>query len=499
MTTAVRVRYAPSPTGIPHVGNIRTALFNWLFARHMGGSFIVRIEDTDQARKVEGAVEAILESLAWLGIDWDEGPEAGGQGERGAFGSYFQSRRKETGLYERYARQLVDGGHAYVCDCTPQRLDTMREAQRAAGQAPGYDRRCRNLDAQVRAAQAANSDPKVVRFKIPETGETTFHDLIRDDVTFRNALLDDFVLLKSDGYPTYHLANVTDDHLMEITHVLRAEEWLPSTPRHVLLYQALGWTPPLFAHLPMILGPDRSKLSKRHGATALLEYRDQGFLPSAMLNFLALLGWSLDDKTEMFTSDELIKQFDIERIGKTGAIFNKEKLEWLNGVYVRKLSAVELAQSMTPFLEAQSGLPPDVTRPVDQAYLARIVPLVQERVKRLNEAAELTSFFFSDGPAPQAADLVQKGMDNAATHRALEAAMARLGAIVPWDAPSLEQALRALAEELQVKTGQLFGALRFAATGSKATPPLFDTLAVLGRERVLLRLRRAVQTLAAQA
>ncbi|MSQ26392.1 MAG: glutamate--tRNA ligase [Dehalococcoidia bacterium] len=497
MSTAVRVRYAPSPTGIPHVGNIRTALFNWLFARHMGGSFIVRIEDTDQARKVDGAVEAILESLAWLGIDWDEGPERDGCGERGAYGSYFQSRRKEEGLYDRYARQLVNGGHAYVCDCTTERLDSMREAQRAAGQPPGYDRRCRNLAAQARAAQAANGSPKVVRFKVPESGDTSFHDLIRDEVSFQNDLLDDFVLLKSDGFPTYHLANVVDDHLMEVTHVMRAEEWLSSTPRHVLLYDAFGWTPPLFAHLPMILGSDRSKLSKRHGATSLLEYRDEGFLPEAMLNFLALLGWSLDDKTEKFTSDELIKHFAIERIGKTGAIFNKEKLEWFNGVYVRQMPATGLARRMTPFLEGKGGLPADVSRPIDQAYLSRIVPLVQERVKRLDEAAELTGFFFSDGIAPQAADLVQKGMDGAATRGALEAALARMEALAAWDAPALEQALRALAGELQVKTGQLFGALRFAATGSKATPPLFDTLAVLGRERVLRRVRRAAQALAA--
>ncbi len=307
----VRVRYAPSPTGYPHVGNIRTALFNWLFARHSGGSFIVRIEDTDVNRKVEGATEAILDGLKWLGIDWDEGPEVGGN-----YGPYFQSQRLEH--YQKIAQLLVKGGHAYPCYCSEERLARMRKemAERKESMR-SYDRHCRDLSPAERTKLEAQGIIPVIRFKTPLEGETRFNDLIKGEVVFDNSTLDDFVLLKSDGYPTYHLANVTDDHLMKITHVLRADEWLSSTPRHTLLYNALGYQPPLFAHLPMILGTDRSKLSKRHGATAITEYRDQGYLPQAMMNFLALLGWSLDDRTELFTKEELIQNFSIERISKT--------------------------------------------------------------------------------------------------------------------------------------------------------------------------------------
>ncbi len=283
MSDSVRVRYAPSPTGLPHVGNIRTALFNWLFARHSGGSFIVRIEDTDVNRKVEGAVEAILDGLRWLGIDWDEGPEVGGE-----YGPYFQSQRLD--IYQKAAQLLVTEGHAYPCYCSAQRLEQMRAEQTRRKQPPGYDRRCRSLSQEERAKFEAQGIIPVIRFKIPLEGQTRFNDLIKGEVVFDNSTLDDFVLLKSDGYPTYHLANVADDHLMKITHVLRADEWLSSTPRHMLLYNALGYQPPLFAHLPMILGTDRSKLSKRHGATAITEYRDLGYLPQAMMNFLALLG-----------------------------------------------------------------------------------------------------------------------------------------------------------------------------------------------------------------
>ena len=287
MEVPVRVRFAPSPTGYPHLGNIRTALFNWLFARHSGGKFILRIEDTDQARKVEGAVEAIINSLQWLGMDWDEGP-------------YFQSHNLDA--YREYGEKLVNEGKAYYCYCSSERLDAMRQEQVKLKQPPGYDRHCRDLGHQGHVAGAAGVSP-VIRFKSPLEGKTVITDLIRGDVSFENSTLDDFVLLKSDGYPTYHLANIVDDHNMQISHVMRAEEWLSSTPRHVLLYAAFGWQPPRFAHLPMILGPDKSKLSKRHGATAVNEYRDQGYLPEAMINFLSLLGWSLDDKTEIMTRE----------------------------------------------------------------------------------------------------------------------------------------------------------------------------------------------------
>ena len=330
MSSKVRTRFAPSPTGYPHVGNIRTALFAWLFARHHGGTFLVRIEDTDAARKVEGAVEVILDGLKWLGLNWDEGPEKGGP-----FGPYVQSERLD--YYRRYADKLIEEGKAYYCYCSPERLSAMREEQAARKQPPGYDRHCRELSPAQRAEYEAQGIKPVVRFKMPQTGKTVCDDIIRGRVEFENSLLDDFVLLKSDGYPTYHLANIVDDHLMEISHVLRAEEWLSSLPRHLLLYEAMGWAPPQFAHLPMILGPDRSKLSKRHGAVSVIEYREQGYLPEAMLNFLTLLGWALDDKTEIMSLEEIVRNFSLERVNKTAAVFNAEKLLWMNGVYLRSL------------------------------------------------------------------------------------------------------------------------------------------------------------------
>jgi glutamyl-tRNA synthetase len=488
MTNAVRVRYAPSPTGIPHVGNIRTALFNWLFARHHGGSFIVRIEDTDQARKVDGATRAILESLHWLGIDWDEGPDwkPGMQGDdfpsKGTYGPYFQSQRRS--LYHEWAQKLIAGGHAYVCTCTSDRLDALRKLQQEKGIPPMYDRHCR-------AKNLPPEGPHVIRFKIPIGGATAFHDVIRGEIKYKNETLDDFVLLKSDGFPTYHLANVVDDHFMAVTHVLRADEWLPSTPRHKLLYEAFGWTPPVFAHMPLILGPDRSKLSKRHGATSLLEYRDQGYLPEAMMNFLALLGWSLDDKTEILSRDELVKHFDVARVGATGAIFNQEKLSWMNGLYIReRIAEDDLAARVLPLLE--TSLPPDAPRPLDRAYVRKIVPLVKERMKRLTEITEFTDFFFVSKLAYVEKDLVPKGMDKASAARALEAVLAQVQPLPQFDAPSLEAVLRPLAETLGLKTGQLFGAVRTAVTGKTVTPPLFETMAVLGRERSLERLRGAL-------
>ena len=491
--SAVRVRYAPSPTGVPHVGNVRTALFNWLFARHHGGSFIVRIEDTDVARTEPGAAQAIVESLSWLGLDWDEGPEPTGHGERGEYGPYFQSRRTEMGIYREHVDRLIASGHAYVCSCSPERLDEIRRRQRERGEPTRYDRLCRNLSDAERADLVASGAPHVVRFKIPLGGETAFDDLIRGHVSFQNSVLDDHILLKSDEYPTYHLAHVVDDHLMEISHVLRAEEWVSSTPRHVLLYRAFGWEPPAFAHLPIILGPDRAKLSKRHGATSLLEYRDRGYLPEAMMNFLTLLGWSLDDKTEIFSQSDLVAHFSIERIGSAGAIFNAEKLEWMNGVYLRQMPRDEVARRMTPFLE--SGLPDGIPRPIPQDYLASIVPLVQDRLKTLDQSAALTEFFFVDGLSHDPEMLVPKKMDRNGALAALETASARLEALADFDAATLEGMLRPLAEELGLKTGQLFGTLRVAVTGRTAAPPLFETMAVLGRERCLGRIRGAIVAL----
>jgi glutamyl-tRNA synthetase len=465
------------------VGNIRTALFAWLFARRHGGSFIVRIEDTDVARRVEGAVEAILDSLRWLGLDWEEGPEVGGN-----YGPYFQSERLE--LYHEAARRLVSQGAAYYCYCSPERLEEMRAEQVRRKQPPGYDRHCRDLGDEERAQKEAEGITAVVRFKTPLEGQTGFKDLIWGEVKFENSTFDDLVLLKSDGYPTYHLANVVDDHQMKITHVLRAEEWLSSTPRHVLLYRALGFEAPQFAHLPMLLGADRAKLSKRHGAVSAAEYREQGYLPEAMINFLALLGWSLDDKTELLSREQLIENFSLERVSKTAASFDRDKLDWMNGVFIRKLSHEDLLRRIMPFLE--SGLPKEVNRPVSQQYVARIVPLIQERINTLVEAATYADFFFINTPEYETPMLIGKNMTGETSSEALKAAQERLSSLENFDHDSLEETLRQLAEDLGLKTGQLFGLLRVATTGRNATPPLFETMAVLGKERCLERIGAAI-------
>ena len=483
MTERVRVRFAPSPTGEPHVGNLRTALFNWLFARRYGGEFVLRVEDTDRERYVEGALEAILDSLRWLGLNWDEGP-----GVEGPYGPYFQSQRLP--IYRSAAEQLIDGGYAYYCYCSRERLEKMRLEQQRTGAPAGYDRRCRERSP---GSEADRGNVSVVRFKMPLSGETSFDDLIRDEVTWQNGLLDDFILLKSDGYPTYHLANVVDDHLMEITHVLRAEEWLPSTPRHLQLYDALGYDPPLFAHLPMILGPDRDKLSKRHGATSIIEYRDAGYLPEAMVNFMALLGWSLDDKTDIISRDVLVENFSLERVGKAGAIFDQDKLLWMNGVYIRELSREEIVQGMGTFLQGHlSG----ATAGVDEEYLERIAPLMRERLKTWGEVPEMTSYFFQDAIEYDPGLLVQKGTDSSTIMGALGRAHEALSGLKVFDSASIEEKLRAVGSELGLSGRQLFGALRVAITGRTSAPPLFETMEVLGKGRCLDRIDAAAKRLA---
>ncbi|MBM3945465.1 MAG: glutamate--tRNA ligase [SAR202 cluster bacterium] len=485
MTRRVRVRFAPSPTGEPHVGNIRTAVFEWLFARRHGGDFIVRIEDTDQARKVEGAVESILDSLRWLGLDWDEGPD-----KNGPYGPYYQSQRLP--LYKEVAGTLIASGRAYECYCSSERLKEMRDEQAKRGQPPGYDQRCRTLSDVERERARASGTVPVVRFAMPTEDSTTVRDLIRGDVSFENRLLDDFVILKSDGFPTYHLAHMVDDHHMEISHVIRAEEWLPSLPRHWQIYEALGWEKPHFAHVPIILAPDRSKLSKRHGATSVREYQEMGYLPQAMVNFLALLGWSLDDKTEVMSAQQMIDNFSIDRISKSPAIFNIEKLDWMNGHYIRGSSNEALAEALLAFWKKY---PPDGFSALPgKAMLVRIVPLIKERLKKLNEAAGLIRFFFADVPY-EPGDLVQKGMDTEAAHRALGASLSALTGVQAFDAATLEGALRPLADQLGLKAGQLFGTLRVAVTGLKVSPPLFETMELLGREKTVASVKKAIARL----
>ena len=489
MAAEVRVRYAPSPTGQPHIGNIRTALFNWLFARRHGGKFIVRIEDTDQTRLVDGAIDAILDGLRWLNIDWDEGPEV-----NGPHAPYEQSNRLE--IYQRLSEQLLDQGNAYHCYCSRESLEQLRKSNRQSGDYSTEGCRCRSLGRAGAVGQPVVDDERVIRFAMAQSGITQVHDLIRGDVEWRNDLQEDFVILKSDGFPTYHLAVVADDHIMEISHVMRAEEWLPSTPRHLQLYQAFGFEPPEFAHLPMITGPDRAKLSKRHGATAIGEYREQGYLPEALLNFMVLLGWSLDGSTEVVSLQDITDNFTLDRITKSAAIFDQEKLLWMNGVYIRGLTASQLAGRMAEY----------ISRPLDadsHDYLCNIAPLVQERLKRLDESEHATAYFFGElAPEYDATTLVQKGMDAGATLQALQSTLESLEAETTDGAfrhTELETLMGEVGERLELSRRQFFGLLRTAATGRSVSPPLFETLEAMGRRRVLARLQQAVEKLSSPA
>src|SRR5947209_8083596 len=486
-----RLRFAPSPTGLMHIGGFRTMLFSWLFARHTGGSFILRIEDTDVARTVEDAVDYLIDGLHWLGMDFDEGPIVGGQ-----FGPYYQTQRKA--LYQQYAHQLIASGHAYRCYCTPARLEQMRKDQMAQKLPPRYDRRCRYLSDEERAANDAAGITWVVRFAMQLDGETVVHDELHGDITFKNSDIDDTVILKTDGLPTYHLAHIVDDHLMGVTHLLRAEEWISSAPRHIQIWNALGWQQPLFYHVPDVLGKDKKKLSKRHNAPSWKELEQRGFLPEAVFNFLALLGWSYDDKTEFFSREELIQVFSLDRIGVSGGILDMEKLEWMNGVYIRNLSLEEFTQRSIPYMErpeVEGGLPDSIARPLDFDYTSRVLSLEQERLRTLGEAAAAVSFFYEDEPY-ETSLLIQKGMDAEKTRGALLRVREVLAGIATWDAATLEPPIRELIGETGLKAGQLLGSIRAAVSGRPHTPPLFTMMEVLGRERTTRRIDQAIERLA---
>jgi glutamyl-tRNA synthetase len=468
-TRPVRVRYAPSPTGALHLGGARTALFNYLFARQKGGNFLLRIEDTDRARVQPGSEEQIKEALLWLGLQWDETP-------------LIQSQRKD--IYRAAAETLLETGAAYRCFCTPARLEAMRAEQRARKEPERYDRRCAALPAEEAKARADAGEPFVVRQRMPTEGTTTLHDLVMGTVVFKNQSLDDHVLLKSDGFPTYHLAFAVDDHGSEITHVIRGDGWLPSAPKHLLLIQSFGWDPPAFAHVPLVLGPDRKPLAKRHGAKDILEYRTAGYLPEAMVNFVAFLGWSPGTEEEIFNLQELVSKFSIEKIQPSPAIANLERLDWLNGQFIRRLSPDDLGGRIA---SRMPGVPVELIRPV--------VPLVQERLRTLAEAPEMLGFFFEAPMSYRAADLVPKGRDPSATIVALEAARKEVLGLSDWTAESIEKSLRSLADRLGWSSKELFMTLRVAITGRTVTPPLMESLRVLGREQVVSRLERAAAAL----
>ncbi|HEV8634004.1 MAG TPA: glutamate--tRNA ligase [Chloroflexota bacterium] len=478
---SVRVRLAPSPTGLAHVGHAYIALFNLAFARRQGGQFILRIEDTDRVRHDPAAEAVIFEGLRWLKLDWDEGPDVGGP-----HAPYRQSERRE--IYRAHAEQLLGSGHAYRCWCTPERLARVREEQQRRKEPPRYDRFCLGKSEAERRREPDCADVPVIRLKMPDEGESTFHDLIRGEISFQNRLIDDQVLIKSDGFPTYHLAVVVDDHLMEISHIIRGEEWISSTPKHVQLHRAFGWEMPQVAHLSLLRNVDKSKISKRkHPWANLPWFRSQGYLPEALVNFLGLMGFSMPDGREVFSFEEFSAAFDWSRVGTTAPAFDLEKLSWLNGVYIRNLSLDELIVRARPFL-IEAGLHPE-----SDEYLRRVLRLEQERIHRLAEAPELTSFFFQERLEYDPALLVPKGLTPAQALAALETAGDEFEAAGPGaDPAALEERFRALAERLGLKTGQLFSILRVAITGTTKAPPLFDTAVTLGHGRVMARIEHAL-------
>ncbi len=472
----VRVRFAPSPTGYVHVGSLRTALYNYLFARHHQGRFVLRIEDTDQSRYVEGAVENLLETLRWAGLDYDEGPEKGGP-----YGPYFQSQRKE--IYHEHVQQLLDKDAAYPCFCSEETLNAMREEQQKKGLPVMYDGRCRNIPKEE-ALERMKSEPHVIRLKVPRTGNTMVKDIIRGDVSFENALIDDQILLKSDGFPTYHLANVVDDHLMKISHVIRGEEWLPSTPKHILLYRAFGWQEPQFAHLPLLLNPDRTKLSKRQGDVAVEDYRAKGFLPQALVNFVALLGWNKGDDQEIFSLEELVKYFSLERVNKAGAVFDVHKLEWMNGHYIRSIAEDEylrIGQEWLKKLNLDTG---------DAQKNRLILQAVRPALNKFADLPQKTAVFFKD-----ALEYDEQAKEWLAKPESKEILKIMIEELAQTDELTVES-FKTLMKTVQKRSGQkgkdLWMPVRAAITGETHGPDLGIVLTVIGKRKVEQFLKQAL-------
>lgn len=472
----VRVRVAPSPTGDPHVGTAYIALFNYAFAKSSGGKFLLRIEDTDRERSTKESERAIFESLRWVGLTWDEGPDVGGP-----FGPYRQSERGE--IYRKHAADLVASGAAYPCFCTAERLTALREEQKAKKQNIGYDGACRSLSAEDVRAKLTAGAPHVVRLAVPREGQTVVNDLVRGEVVIQNAAVDDQVLIKSDGFPTYHLANVVDDHLMGITHVIRAEEWITSTPKHLMLYRAFGWEAPVFCHMPLLRNKDKSKISKRKNPTSLLWYRGQGYLPEALLNFLALMGWSVAEGKEVFPLETMVREFSLERVATSEPIFDFQKLDWLNGLYIRALPPVELARRLREFMPQG--------RAYDEAFVLKTIPLVQERLKKLSDYGPISEFLYADAVNPSDADLVPKKCTVEQSAAMLAAAAKALASVTEWSVKPMEESCRAAATAMGAKDRDMFMCLRVAVTGAPVSPPLFESMAVLGRDKCLARIGAA--------
>ena len=515
----IRTRFAPSPTGMVHVGSLRTALYNYLFAKHNKGDFILRIEDTDKARYVEGSIENLIKVLNLTGLKYSEGVFVDDNMkiiQKGDFGLYVQSERLE--IYRKYIDELIKNDYAYFCFCNQERLNEMRKDQQTKKIAPMYDGKCRNLSKTEIEKLLNKKTPYVIRLKTPKEGFTEFKDLIYGKIKIANKIIDDQVLMKSDGYPTYHLANVVDDHLMEISHIIRGEEWLPSTPKHILLYKAFGWEIPEFAHLPLLLNSDKSKLSKRQGDVAVEDYFKKGYLPEALLNFILLLGWNPKTEEEVFSLEEMIKRFDLSGVNKTGAIFNTEKLDWINGNYIREMDLGELAKLCVSYL-IDAGLIEETTNSklqisnksqnskfkiqnssekIDFDYLKKIIALEQERIKKLSEIGELVKFIFMDKLEYNKELLIWRKMSFEKVKNNLELACKELEKIEKQDFTknNIEKVLRNLMEQEEIKTGELLWPLRVALTGLKCSPGPFEVGEVLGRKKVLERIRFAIKLLA---
>ena len=490
----IRVRIAPSPTGPLHLGTARTALFNFLFARHTGGTFIFRLEDTDQARSTQAYELEIVNGLHWLGIRWDEGPGIGDEPERGGYGPYSQMRRLP--LYTEAATRLLAQDKAYYCYCAPEELEAERKRQEAARETPRYNGRCARLTVAERSALEAEGREPVVRFRIATDRTVAFDDIVRGRVEFDTSVLGgDLVIVRSDGTPLYHFSVAVDDAAMAISHVIRGEDHLSNTPKHILLFEAMDAPVPRFGHLPLILNPDRTKMSKRKSQTAVADYRAQGFIPEAFVNYLAFLGWSTGTEEEVLSLPELIERFDLSTVNKAGAIFDRERLEWLNGQWIRRLSAEDLIDRLRPFLQAEKAAGRIDRLPPDDEVRA-LLPVVQERLPTL-AAVELIDFLFVKDLQPDPALIVPKRWDAATTAAALTAARRTIADVgrVSWEADEIELPLRRLVEDRGWKAGDLFMAIRVAITGRTATPPLFDTMVALGYERTLERLDRAIEKL----
>jgi len=486
-----RVRFAPSPTGHMHLGSARTALYDYLLARQTGGQFILRIEDTDRKRYVPGAEQELMDGLRWLGLEWDEGPDKGGP-----YGPYRQSERKE--IYLKYANQLIESGHAYYCFCTPEELAKVREEQQKRKEPPHYPGTCRNLDPAEAARRVAAGEPHVIRFKTPKEGQTTVKDLLRGEITVDNRTLDDYIIVKSDGWALYHLAAMVDDFLMKITHVIRGSEWLPTLPLHALIIRALGWEEPEWVHLSVFLKPSgKGKMSKRE-ATDLVksghsifvkDLQELGYTPEGVVNWVALMGWSYDDHTEFFTMEELIEKFSLEHLTPSPAAINFTKLDHFNGLHIRALPLDELASRLKVYFE-KAGLA------ADDATLRKIAPIIQERMVTLDESVELAGFFFRDTVEVNPEELVAKGLTPEESLLAARRSLEVLSSLTEITPETAEPPMRALVEELGMKPGQVFGILRVAVTGQRVSPPLFESMEIIGREKVLERVQLAIGMLA---